>query len=677
MGKVRLLADVLRALGSTSTTELGEVARQVAQRIGAFFGDACALVIVDPAGTPAQLGCWAPDATWMDRVGSFLPAPGRGFVPGTMTEAVFRSGRAVVGDEATIAAVATRLGAGEMGVRATLVVPISLDGERLGVLVLLRYRADAEPYSPDDLDFAVALADHAALAVSRARLREAEAAAAEAQRLLFDASPAAMVVFDVETRRLLRANDAALNVWGYSREELLALTLDRLRAPEDRDGLETVLQQPAEAHWSGAARHLKKDGSTVYVQGVSRALPDPDGRQLRLSVVQDVTLAEKLAEQVRRNQKMDAIGSLAGGVAHDFNNLLSIILTSTSLILDRLPSADPLREDIEQIQRAGERASELTRRLLAFGRQQMMNPRVVGLGQVVRGVEAMIRRLVGEAIDVSVLDLAEGGNVRADPSQIEQVVMNLVANARDAMPDGGRLTLEIVATRLDDAYASTHHGVAPGEYVMLAVTDTGAGMPPEVQQRMFEPFFTTKRPGDGTGLGLATVFGIVKQSGGHVWVYSEIGNGSTFKVYLPRVTEAVEPIVPRAPTTNLRGSETILLVEDEDAVRKVMRTVLIRQGYNVLEARNGGEALLTCEQYGARIHLLLTDVVMPQMSGRQLAERLATLRPEMRVLYVSGYTENSIVHNGVLDAGIAFLQKPILPGPLCRKVRELLDAPGK
>ena len=461
------------------------------------------------------------------------------------------------------------------------------------------------------------------------------------------------------------------------REELYGLSTDELRVPEERASIDAALRQAPEAHWASSARHVKKDGSTVFVQGVSRPLPNPEGRNLRLSVVQDVTLAERLAEQVRRNQKMDAIGSLAGGVAHDFNNLLSIILTSTSLILERLPGADPLRDEIEQIQRAGERASELTRRLLAFGRQQILSPRVVSISQVVRGVEAMARRLVGEAIEITLLDLAEGANVRVDPSQLEQVVMNLVANARDAMREGGRLTIEIVTTALDETYAASHHGVVPGEYVMLAVTDTGVGMPPEVQQRMFEPFFTTKRPGDGTGLGLATVFGIVKQSGGHVWVYSEVGKGSTFKVYLPRVHQDVEPVVERAPAVNLRGTETILLVEDEDAVRKVIRTVLIRQGYNVLEARNGGEALLTCERYGARIHLLLTDVVMPQMSGRELAERLSTLRPEMRVLYVSGYTENSIVHNGVLDAGIAFLQKPILPAPLCRKVREVLDAPPR
>jgi len=674
MGKVRLLADVLRAFASSSTTDLGEVANDVARRIGAFFGDACALVLVDGDGVPSHLGRWAPDDGWMDRIASFLPTPGRGFVSGTMTEAVYQSGRIMVGDEATVAAIGARLGVADIGVRGTLVAPIALDDARMGVLVLLRYRADGAPYAPDDVDLVAALAEHAALAVSRARLREAEAAAAEAQRLLFDASPAAMLVFDVESRRIVRANDAALSIWGYAREELYSLSTDELRVPEERASIDATLRQAPEAHWASSARHVKKDGSTVFVQGVSRPLPNPEGRKLRLSVVQDVTLAERLAEQVRRNQKMDAIGSLAGGVAHDFNNLLSIILTSTSLILERLPGADPLRDEIEQIQRAGERASELTRRLLAFGRQQILSPRVVSISQVVRGVEAMARRLVGEAIEITLLDLAEGANVRVDPSQLEQVVMNLVANARDAMREGGRLTIEIVTTPLDETYAASHHGVVPGEYVMLAVTDTGVGMPPEVQQRMFEPFFTTKRPGDGTGLGLATVFGIVKQSGGHVWVYSEVGKGSTFKVYLPRVHQDVEPVVERAPAVNLRGTETILLVEDEDAVRKVIRTVLIRQGYNVLEARNGGEALLTCERYGARIHLLLTDVVMPQMSGRELAERLAVLRPEMRVLYVSGYTENSIVHNGVLDAGIAFLQKPIVPGPLCRKVREVLDA---
>jgi CheY-like chemotaxis protein len=373
---------------------------------------------------------------------------------------------------------------------------------------------------------------------------------------------------------------------------------------------------------------------------------------------------------------MDAMGRLAGGVAHDFNNLLSVVLSYSCLLLDDLPAGSPMRDDLMEIQRAGERASDLTRRLLAFSRRQVLEARALDLNEVIENMAKMIRRLVGEDIDVRIAGTPNLGKIKADPGYLDQVLMNLVVNARDAMPEGGTLTIEAQNTELDASYAAGHFGVTPGPHVMLAVSDTGIGMDKATQQHIFEPFFTTKEKGKGTGLGLSTVFGIVRQSGGTIWVYSEPGHGSTFKIFFPRndAVEASTPVVMRV--ANLRGSETIVLVEDDDQLRTVGRGILERNGYHVLAAPSGIEAIAHCEQHGGPIQLLLTDVVMPQMSGRELAERVHAIRPGIRVLYMSGYTDEAIAHHGVLSPGIVLLQKPLTPDLLLRRVREALDAPG-
>jgi signal transduction histidine kinase/ActR/RegA family two-component response regulator len=380
-------------------------------------------------------------------------------------------------------------------------------------------------------------------------------------------------------------------------------------------------------------------------------------------------------EELRQAQKMEAVGRLAGGVAHDFNNLLSVILSTCALLLEDLAPGARMRGDIDEIRQAGERAADLTRQLLAFSRRQVIEPRILRLDEVVAGMESMIRRVLGEDVVLRIVRGRDVGRIKADRGHLEQVILNLIVNARDAMPGGGTVIVETASVELDGAYAERHIGIAPGPHAMLAVSDTGVGIDRPTLQRIFEPFFTTKQAGKGTGLGLSTVFGIVRQSGGGIWAYSEVGRGSTFKVYLPR-TDEPEGIAAAAatPPETLRGSETILLAEDQEQVRTVARAILERHGYQVLEARDGSEALGLGEGHPATIDLLVTDVVMPGMTGRELAERLRPLRPGMRVLYVSGYTEETILHQRVVAPGVAFLQKPLVPRTLLAKIREVLDA---
>jgi PAS domain S-box-containing protein len=393
-----------------------------------------------------------------------------------------------------------------------------------------------------------------------------------------------------------------------------------------------------------------------------------------VGVALDITDRQHLLDQLRQSQKMQAVGELAGGVAHDFNNLLMVVKGHAEMLLDRLPETSSMRHGIEQMQSASERAAGLTRQLLAFSRRQVLQPRIVDLNEVVAGMIQMVSRLIGANIELSFLPALDLGRVKADPSQMEQVVLNLVVNARDAMPDGGQLTIETSNIDLDRSYAASHPGeLEPGPYVMLTVTDTGCGMDTETQARIFEPFFTTKAQGKGTGLGLATVYGVVKQTGGFIWVYSEVGHGTTFKIHLPRVAVSVEKsFTDQAQSGPAPGTETILFVEDEESVRELVRDYLGTIGYRVLEAADGVQALALAAAHKGPIHILITDVVMPRLSGRELASRLASERGEMKVLFISGYTDDSVFRHGVLEGGVAFLQKPFNLKSLAQKIREVL-----
>jgi len=425
----------------------------------------------------------------------------------------------------------------------------------------------------------------------------------------------------------------------------------------------------------------RPDGSMLWLRTSKVPLHDADGRvEGVLGIYEDITERKQIEsalksseEQLRQSQKMEAIGRLAGGVAHDFNNLLTAIRGYSDLLLLRLDANSPTRREVEEIHKAAERAASLTQQLLAFSRKQVLQPKSMDLNAVVSGMDKMLRRLIGEDVDLVTILTPDLWNVLVDPSQVEQVIMNLLVNARDAMPKGGKVTIETANVELDHQYARRHPVVKPGEYVLLAISDTGTGMDEETKKHLFEPFFTTKERGKGTGLGLSTVYGIVKQSGGYVWAYSEVGKGTAFKVYFPRYGDKASEAKDLASSNaSLRGGETVLLVEDDEGVRSFVLQLLTMNGYRVLTAGNGEEALETAGRHRGPVHLLLTDVVMPKMGGRELAKSLEGRLPGIKALYMSGYTDDAIVRHGVLDPGIPFLQKPFTPERLLRKVREVL-----
>jgi two-component system, cell cycle sensor histidine kinase and response regulator CckA len=479
--------------------------------------------------------------------------------------------------------------------------------------------------------------------------------------------------------RFIEVNPALVTMLGYDSEaELQSIpVLVLYRDPRDRRILlerfrHATQVKGVEAEWR------RKDGTPIVVRLNGRWVPDdgehPEGFEM---VVEDVSERRTLEQQLHQAQKMEAVGRLAGGIAHDFNNLLTAILGYTDMLRERLGADEESSRDVHEINRAAERASALTRQLLAFSRKQVLQPKPIDLHAVVTAIAPMLHRLIGEDVHLSIAGPGRMPVVKADPGQIEQVIMNLVVNARDAMPNGGTLTVETATVELDETYARQHGAVVPGRYVMLAVTDSGCGMNEEVKAHLFEPFFTTKERGKGTGLGLATVYGIVRQSGGHVFVYSEPRIGTTLKLYFPCIDEQAEEIrvLNRTAEHLPVGTETILLVEDDESVRSLARELLARQGYGVLEAECGDRALKVAQEHDGPIDLLVTDVVMPNMSGHDLSERFAALRPDARVLFVSGYADVAVVANGELREGLTFLQKPFARVDLLRTVRQTLDAP--
>ena len=516
-----------------------------------------------------------------------------------------------------------------------------------------------------------------------AERKQMEAALAESNNHLdkiINAIADPIFVKDIQHRYVL-LNDAYCNFVRRNRLELLGKSSHSFFPKSEADAFWAKDEQVLTTGVENRSEEKITDarGVTHTIVAKKTLYTSDKGERFVVGIISDITERKNLEEQLLHAVKMEAIGRLAGGIAHDFNNLMTSVIGYSDLLLRRIGEDDPLRKGIEQINKAGERAASLTNRLLAFSRKQVLQPKVLDLNVVIADTEKMLRRVIGEDIIV-VSDLSPGlALVMADPGQIEQVVMNLVVNARDAMPMGGRLTIETQNVYLCESYSQQHVDLQPGHYVMLAVSDTGIGMEEETRSRIFEPFFTTKEKGKGTGLGLATVYGIVKQSGGHIWVYSEPGRGTAFKIYLPRADEdSVTPRLEPVRCEVVRGkSETILLVEDDDSVRDLASDFLRISGYKVLAARHGDEALKIFKENGHSIRMLVTDVVMPGMSGRELAVILQSLSLELQVLFISGYTENAIVHHGVLDAGINFLQKPFTPEALARKVRQVLDEPAE
>jgi PAS domain S-box-containing protein len=553
-------------------------------------------------------------------------------------------------------------------------VPLKAGNNSFGVLVVQSY-TDNIRFGEKDRDILTFVSQQVSSALAHKRNEEALRRSEARYRSLVQSAVYGIYRSSLEGN-FLDVNPALISMLGYgSSDEILALdpTQDVFLDPEEHTRLISEFRRSGRLD-SLEVRWKRKDGNAITVRLSGRAVSSPQEPEEVLEVIaEDVTERRVLEDQFRQAQKMEAVGRLAGGVAHDFNNLLMVISGYTEVLLERTERSHVLYQKMEAIQQAADRATTLTRQLLAFSRKQLLQLKVVDVNAIVADMERLLRPLIGENIELITRLAPDLGRTRADAGQIEQVIMNLVVNSKDAMLNGGKIIIQTANVSLDDDLRREYSYIHPAPYVMVSVSDTGQGMSKETQSRIFEPFFTTKEKGKGTGLGLSTVYGIVKQSGGYVFVRSELGRGTTFRIYLPRVEEAAEPTdgVPSSQAAS-EGSETVLLVEDEESVRQLVRETLESKGYKILEAEHGEAALQIASAHHGPIHMLITDVVMPGMGGRDLAKHLGESRPDTAVLYLSGYTEDTFVHEGVLESGTAFLQKPFTLQALARRVREVL-----
>ena len=555
---------------------------------------------------------------------------------------------------------------------AWLGVPLKTPTATIGVLVVQHYQNESA-YDLRDLEFLESVGGHIALAIERRRAEEDLRRNESMLRLLFEHNPLPTWLYEIDSLRFLRVNQAATQLYGYSTSEFERMTiLDVYPQAQRSKALEYIRSMHSDMEEHEFWQHEPKDGRSFEVECISHQLSYA-GKQVRLVVAQDISERRLLESQLRQAQKMEAVGRLAGGVAHDFNNLLMVIKGHTELLLNALPPSEQISRKIEQIDRSADRAAALTRQLLAFSRMQVLQPQVINMNSIVEEMGKLLPRLIGEDIDLILRTDEHLRTIRADASQMEQVLMNLAVNARDAMPNGGRLIIETSNCDLDHAFTASYPLMKPGPYVLLVVTDSGTGMDAETQAHIFEPFFTTKEKGKGTGLGLAMVYGIVKQSGGFIWVYSELGKGTSFKIYLPRVDQAEEHLSPSHPSADLpTGTETVLLAEDEQDVREIAREFLESGGYRVIEAEDGRAAIELAARNKGHIQLLVTDMVMPGITGQELAIRLQAEHPGLNVIFMSGYSERAASEMVDADPSIRLLSKPFSRAAILRAVRESL-----